>query len=191
MKDKLNQRSKQFSLVLNDSGADVFKDSRHIITAIRCCGVLSIHFVACIKHDKDIDEDTQHVKTPHYHLVISLYQTTRIGTMINLLVDIFKCNANQISIEKCTDLIMATRYLIHLDDFEKVKYHADDVCTNDNELLTNYLEHVNTIKDIKDLITIVHQFPNLCDLMVHIGYDNYKKYRLVINDIRREYQAKY
>lgn len=191
MKDKLNQRSNKFALVLNDNGADVFKDTQHIVRMFRTSGVLSIHFIACIKHDKDIDEETNHLKTPHYHLVISLYNNTRIGTLLNLISDLFHANPNQISIEKCTDLDMSTRYLIHLDDFEKVKYHKEDIITNDEEILKTALERVFAIKGIKDLITIVHQFPNLCDLMVHIGYDNYKKYRLVINDIRREYNAKY
>lgn len=191
MKDKLNQRSTKFSLVLNDSGADVFKNSRHIVNTISCCGVLSIHFIACIKHDKDLDEDTQHVKTQHYHVVLSLYNSTRINTLINLIVDLFNCNANQISIEKCTSLEMATRYLIHLDDFDKQEYNKNDIVTNDNNKLKECLEYVDKIKDIKDLITIVKQFPKLTDLMVHIGYDNYKKYRLVIRDIRLELNTIY
>lgn len=191
MKDKLNQRSKQFSLVLNDNGADVFKNSRYIVTTIRCCGLLSIHFIACIKHDRDIDEQTNHVKTPHYHLVLSIYNTTRLSTIINLLVDLFHCNENQVSIEKCTSLEMSTRYLIHLDDFEKVPYRKEDIETNDYSKLKECLEYVDKIKDIKDLIVLCQQFPVLTDLMIHIGYDNYKKYRLVINDIRREFCNRY
>ena len=191
MMDKLNQRSTKFSLVLNDSGAELFKNSRYIVTTIRCCGLLSIHFIACIKHDKDVDEETQHIKTQHYHLVLSLYNSTRLSTLVNLLVDLFHCNANQISIEKCTSLEMATRYLIHLDDFEKQPYNKEDIVTNDFVKLKECLEYVDKIKDIKDLITVVKQFPKLTELMVHIGYDNYKKYRLVIQDIRRDINTIY
>ena len=184
MKEKLNQRSCRFSLVLNDNGADVFKNSNHIVNTIRCCDLLSIHFIACIKHDSDLDEETQHVKTVHYHLVISLYNNCRLSTMLNILSDLFKCNVNQISIEKCNDLIASTRYLIHLEDFEKYPYDRNDIVTNDTGLLKDYLEYVDKIKDAKDLIAIVRQFPNLLDLIAHIGLDNYKKYRTAIHDIR-------
>ena len=136
MKDKLNQRSSKFSLVFNDNGADLFKNSRYIVTTIRNCGLLSIHFIACIKHDKDLDEQTNQLKTIHYHIVLSLYNTTRLITMIKLLVDLFHCNENQISIEKCTSLEMATRYLIHLDDFDKADYRKEDIETNDYSFFT-------------------------------------------------------
>ena len=189
--DKLNQRSNKFSLVLNDSGADCFKNSNYIVTTVRCCDLLSIHFVACIKHDKDVDDETNHVKTLHYHLVISLYNNCRVSTMLNIIVDLFHCNENQVSIEKCNNLISSTRYLIHLDDFEKEPYNRTDIVCNDYSLLKDYLDYVDKIKDAKDLIAIVRQFPNLLELIARIGLDNYKRYRTTIHDIRLELNTRY
>lgn len=188
MKNVLNQRSTQFTIVLNDSGANVFKDSSHIVRTLRCADDLCIVYIACIKHDRDLDEETQHVKTVHYHVVVQFDRVYRIGSVINIFVDLFHCNANQVSVDKCTSLVMQTRYLIHLDEApnEKHHYNACDIITNNSDLVSRYLKYIKEIASIDDLITIVYQFPNLCELMSRIGYDNYKKYRIIIQDIRRE-----
>lgn len=184
--EKLNCRSDKFTIVLNDSGADVFKNSAFIKTKIMCCDFLSVIFIAVIKHDKDVDEETNHVKTTHYHLVLQLDRIYRIGSMIKLLCDIFHCNENQISIDKCSSLVMQTRYLVHLDDFDKYQYRIDDIESNNFDLIGKYMYYVRSITDVESLITLVKQYKNLLELMSVIGYDNYKKYRIVISDIRRE-----
>lgn len=191
MKSKLTDRSTKWSLILNDNGFDCFKNCHNIVNTIRCCGLLSIHFIACIKHDKDYDEETQQIKTLHYHLVISLYNKCNLSSILNLIVDLFHCNSNQVTVEKCTNLISSTRYLIHLDDFDKFAYDRNDIVCDDYSLLKTYLDYVVNIKDTKDLIAIVRQFPNLLDLIAHIGLDNYKKYRIVIHDIRLELNTRY
>ena len=134
MKDKFNSRSDKFCIVLNDSGADVFKSSTNIKTKIMCCDFLSVIYVAVIRHDKDFDEETNHTKTTHYHVVIQLDRIYRVGSMIKLIVEIFKCNENQITIDKCSSIVMQSRYLIHLDDFDKYQYDLFDVENYRNRL---------------------------------------------------------
>ena len=196
-KDVLNQRTNQFTIVLNDSGWDCFKNADYIVRRIRTCDLLCVIYIACIKHDKDIDEETQHVKTTHYHLVMLIDRTLRLGSMLNLLVDIFKCNANQISIDKCTSLCMQSRYLIHLDELPNEKHHYNefDVITydshNSRKQFCDYLNAIIKISDVNDIIAIIRQFPRLDELIKHIGFDNYKKYRLIILDLKREQFDKY
>ena len=189
-KDVLNQRTNQVTIVLNDSGADCFKSSRHIVQQLRCNDLLCILYIACIKHDNDIDEETQHVKTPHYHLIIKLDRSYRLGTMINLICDTFHCNANQVQIDKCTSLCMQSRYLIHLDEIDKYHYDENDVitfdCHNSRSEFTDYLNRLVKLNDINDIIFLVNQFPRLDILIQKIGLENYKKYRTVIQDLRRE-----
>lgn len=185
-KDILNQRSDKFTIVLNDSGADLFKNARNIVRKMSCNELLCILFIACIKHDKDYDAEQQQLKTTHYHLVIMFDRAYRLGTILTLLCDTFNCNANQVSIDKCSSMIMQTRYLIHLDDFDKYQYDKTDIVCNDTDYLNKCFNYIRKIVDIDDLIVIVRQFPVLTELMSRIGYDNYKKYRLVISDIRRE-----
>lgn len=185
--EKLNQRSETFCIVLNDSGADVFHNSRYIRDKLKYCEELEVIFVAVIKHDRDLDDDTKQLKTLHYHVVLQLDKMCRIGTMINKLVDLFSCNANQITIDKCNSLVMQVRYLIHLDDIDKYHYPLFDIETNDEEFVAKCFTYRKTIQSIDELITLVNQYGrNLLELMKVIGYENYKKYRVVINDIRKE-----
>lgn len=184
--EKLNQRSNQFSIVLNDTGADVLKSSSHIVHEICNQLDLSIIYVACIMHDMDKDE-YGNLKTKHYHLLIHTGSICRLGTMIKFLCDLLHCNENQVSIEKCTSLEMQTRYLIHLDDFDKHIYSKDDIQTNNKEFVDKCMSYIKSITCIDDLIDICKEYKNsLLKLMSVIGYENYKKYRVVIADIRRE-----
>lgn len=185
--DKLSQRGSKFTLVLNDTGANVFGSAHDIVYKLINQTDIVFIFVACIKHDKDIDNETGNVKTEHYHLVVSLGANCRVGTFLNYIVDTFHCNENQVTIEKCSSIEMQTRYLIHLDEIDKWRYDEADVVSNDTEQLHKYMTMVPVICDIDDLIKICTTHKNnLLKLMSAIGYENYKKYRVVIADIRRE-----
>ena len=72
MIDKLNQRSDKFTIVLNDNECDLFRNAHNIVNKIITCYDVNVSYVACIMHDKDIDEETNHVKTKHYHVVLEL-----------------------------------------------------------------------------------------------------------------------
>lgn len=180
-KDKLNQRSNKFSLVLNDNELNLFKSSDHIVHKLLIEG-LDICYIACIMHDNDCD-DFGNLKTKHYHLIIVFVGNYRIGTIINLLVGMFHCNNNQISIEKCNNIASQVQYLIHLNDIDKYQYNKFDIVTNDKELTENYLKQLTNIKDSQELIRLCRVYKNPLDLLNVIGIDNYKKYRIVIQDI--------
>lgn len=185
MIDKLNSRSNTFSLVLNDSGADVFKSAHNIKEKIVCDDKMCVPYVAVIKHDNDID-DVGNVKTVHYHVVIQFDSVCRLRTCIDYFVRLFNCNPNQVSCEKCTSMVMQTRYLIHLDDFDKYQYDMWDIETNNIDFVSKSMKYVKNIISIDDLIVLVKQYKNLLELMSVIGYENYKRYRVIITDIRRE-----
>lgn len=181
----LNQRSDKFTIVFNDSGANLFKSVRFIKQKLMT-SAKDIIYLAVIKHDKDYDYDLQQLKTIHYHLIIQFSGNYRIGTIINYLIDEFHCNENQITIDKCTSLIMQTRYLVHLDDFDKFQYKITDIETNNFDFVNKAMKYIKNVNTIDDLIIICKEYTNLYDLMCVLGYENYKKYRLIITDIRKE-----
>ena len=186
----LNQRSDKFTIILNDNELHLFKNARYIIKEINCIQSLCLIFGACIYHDKDYDEYAKKYKTPHYHLVIHVDRNYRIGTVINLISDCFKCNANQISIDKCNDLCAQTRYLINEDEYEKEKYHYDrgDIATNKYDTLYRYLD-IKRIADLKDCVDVVRQYHyDLEEIMMNIS--NYDKWRKYINDLVVNYHRK-
>ena len=184
--DKLNQRSNQFSLVLNDCGANVFQNSHHIVYELVNQEDVCVIYCACIMHDKDEDEHGN-LKTTHYHLVVQLNAQCRLKTFLNFIVDTFHCNENQVSIEKCSSIEMQTRYLVHLDDFDKYQYDAHDMVSNNDEFVKKCMSYFKSISCVDDLIAICQEYKNnLLKLMSVICYENYKKYRVVIADIRRE-----
>lgn len=184
--DKLSQRSNQFSLVLNDSGANVFQNSRHIVYELVNQEDVCVIYCSCIMHDRDEDE-YGNLKTTHYHLVVQLNAQCRLKTFLNFIIDKFHCNENQVSIEKCSSIEMQTRYLVHLDDFDKYQYSAEDIVSNNEEFVKKCMSYIKRISCVDDLIAICQEYKNnLLKLMSVIGYENYKKYRVVIADIRRE-----
>lgn len=184
--DKLKQRGNKFSLVLNDSGADLFKNSHHIVYTLTTQTDVVIIYCACILHDRDTDE-FNNVKTKHYHLVVHIGAQTSVSSFLKFIVDLFHCNENQVSIEKCSSLEMQTRYLMHMDDIDKEPYSVEEIQTNNLEFVKKCTAYIKYISGIDDLIEICKEYKNnLLKLMSVIGYDNYKKYRVVIADIRRE-----
>ena len=178
------QRSNAFTIVLNDDfDGLILKDVRNVFHRIMVAS-LPIVFVACILHDRDTDE-YNHVKINHYHIVLTLSSSIRIGTIINSLLDIFNgLRENMISIDKCTSVSAQTRYLIHLDDYDKFQYDESDIVTNNSSQVRYYLKEITKINDVNDLIAVVEQYKNLRELIRVLGIENYKKYRFVIKDLR-------
>lgn len=181
MVDKLNQRSDKFTIVLNDNEVNLFKDSETIVNKLITDVDVGVSYIACIKHDRDIDEELQHVKTLHYHVVLELDSICRVGTVLKWLCNKFHCNENQVSIDKCNSLAMQSRYLLHLDDIDKVRYYETEVSTNNIFRFKDYLTLVK-IKDMKDLIARVKEYHYDIEIIMSkiVNYDKYRKY---INDI--------
>ena len=178
------QRSNAFTIVLNDDfDGLILKDVRNVYHRFMVAS-LPLVFIACILHDRDTDE-YNHVKIRHYHVVLTLSSSIRIGTLINYLLDIFNgLRENMISIDKCSSVSAQTRYLIHLDDCDKFQYDESDIVTNNKSQVEYYLKEITRINDVNDLIAIVEQYRNLRELIRVLGIDNYKRYRLVIKDLR-------
>lgn len=183
-----NQRSDKFTIVLNDNHFERFQSARRIYRRFVTSDEIGVVWIGVIKHDKDIDEETKHVKTPHYHVVLQLDKICRVQTMINKIMDLFECYENMITIDKCTSICMQARYLCHLDDFDKAQYFPVDVETNDKDVLERYYSLV-IIRDVHDLIGVVkHYHYDLEEIMQHVAH--YDKWRKYINDLIINYNRK-
>lgn len=184
----LNQRSTDFSIVLNDNELKLFKSSRHIFTKFMTSESMSPVYIAIIYHDNDYIEEEHRLKTPHYHIALELGKMCRVGTLLRTICDLFHCNENQVSIEKCSSICMYSRYLCHLDDYDKYQYLTADVVTNDIDVLNRYYSLV-IVRDIHDLINVVkHYRYDLEEIMQNVAhYDKWRKYinDLIINNVRK------
>lgn len=180
--EKLKQRDSVFHIILNDNGANVFQSKRHVYHVLMTQEQFTIVYLGINYHDKDLNEYGD-LETPHYHLALQIDKYAWFQTIINWFCELFKCNANQVTISK-TDLVMRVRYLIHFDDVDKYSYERSDIVTNNEDFTNKCFKYIPKIVCIDDLISIVKAYPNLLELMSVIGYNNYKKYRSVIRDIR-------
>lgn len=182
-----SQRSTQFTIVLNDNELHLFKSSENIVKLLTSDDTKYINFIACIKHDKDKDEHGI-LKTVHYHVVIQFDCRYSFGTVIDFLTFTFKCNENQITIDKCNDLCAQSRYLIHLDDGDKEPYLPFDVVTNKQVELDKFFK-TQKITSITQLISVVRSYHyDLEEIMMNItNYDKWRRHicDLIINHNRR------
>ena len=120
-KKKASQVGVAFSLVLNDNGANLFHDSRTIMRRLIQSKKYQINYCAVGFHDKDINEFGDK-KTNHYHVVLEFDGRMRLGTCFDFIQEVFHCNDNQISLEKCSDVGAQTRYILHKDELDKYHY---------------------------------------------------------------------
>lgn len=186
--DFKNQRSDKFSIILNDSDVVKLKSAKNIVNKLEE-NLWTINFIACIKHDKDVNEETKQLKTIHYHLVIDFNGNYRVGTIMNWLTEIFNLNENQISIQKCTSLEMQARYLCHIDDFDKEQYDPQEIASNDLSKVRKWYEKV-FIKDLEDCVkTVKDRHYDLETIMTTIA--NYDKWRKYINDLIINHNRRY
>ena len=186
----LNQRSDKFTIVLNDNELNNLKSAKHILQSFKLSENIGLVYIAVIKHDRDKCDDGLNLKTLHYHVVLHLNKICRISTLLNYIMDTFHLNENQVSMDKCNSLCMQSRYLIHLDDFDKEQYYASEVECNDIDVFNRYLSLV-IVRDIHDLIGVVkHYHYDLEEIMLNISnYDKWRKYinDLIINERRKTY----
>lgn len=186
--NNLKQRSNQFNLVLNDNELNLFHDSSWLFKEI-LNRISDIGFLALIKHENEWDSLEKRVKTNHYHIVMTLAynRVSSLNNVLQMFVDAFHCNENQISIEKCNDVCASVRYLIHLDNIDKESYLPFDIYSTDDALVGEYLSRIREIHDIKEVIKIAHQYAfNTEQIMLHIGHSNWKKWRVEFQDLKRD-----
>lgn len=177
---KAHQVSCAFSIVLNDNGADLFHSSRDILKKFMLSERYRIRFIAVGFHDKDIN-DFGDKKTNHYHLVIDFVDKMRLISCFNYIIDLFHCNGNQISIEKCSDVGSQTRYILHYDHADKYQYHRNILITNSEKTADFYLSRI-TIHDEEDLINIVDRYPSRRKLLLVLGKKQYRDWYFFIRD---------
>jgi len=134
-----------------------------------------------IVHDKDIDAIGD-LKRKHIHLILKSKKKIRSETIISNIVDMSKgvmC-AEQFSDRVCADLSLAIQYLTHKNDSDKYQYSYDNIFTNDLEGLEIEYNKEKEL-DVDRLTDIIMNCKNKIQIVKTIGYDNYMKYRYIIN----------
>lgn len=184
MVNKLQQRGSDFSLVLNDNELDLFKTEKYINGRIQKC--LPVKFIASLKHDSDFDE-YGHRKTIHYHVVLVLRIRCTVGSLIKILSDLFHCNENQISCEKCSDVCMQVRYLVHKDDLDKTQYLAFDIESNNQMAVINYMSKQVDVVDTTDIDVICDKYHfNFREIAKCLGHKQFKQWLWYIQATKRD-----
>jgi len=138
-----------------------------------------------IKHDKDVDNQGQ-LKRPHYHLVLVALKRYRVKQILNMLVDIFNTNIENIQIDENISLIASVQYLIHLNDSNKYQYSSKEIYTNNEDNLNALLLENPTTNELttQQLIDFIFtQKMNRLELINCIGIGKYQHYRYTINDL--------
>ena len=184
MKDKMLQRSNRVCFILNDNGADLFHNSKFILNKL--IEVFSPTFCAVIKHDKDIDDEINQLKTIHYHVVMCCYSNMILQSYLFMICKTFHCNENQITIEKCGDIVMSTQYLIHQNDLDKYQYYPFDIESNDTKVLHAYLSKIVKINTTEEAVALYDRFDgNIRSLMKNLSKKVYKDWRIFFQDLER------
>ena len=180
MNDLLNKRSSNFVIVLNSpKDIDFIEFYDFFMNTLKSYNS-NFDFYS-ILHDSDI-KDNGELKTPHYHIVISFKNgfRTRCATILNLFDDDTRLC---ISIQLCVNLISSIRYLIHLDNETKFQYSRDLISTNNNRMLSNYLDGNTELENLSasELIYICKELEySRMKILNYIGLNNFNKYYKVI-----------
>lgn len=86
---------------------------------------------AWIVHDGDISTTTMEVESIHYHIVGELKQRTRLGTLLNRIVNHFGFdNPFGIEIDTARCIEACYQYLIHKNDKDKTPHDLNEIVTN-------------------------------------------------------------
>ena len=180
MNDLLNKRSSNFVIVLNSpKDIDFIEFYDFFMNTLKAYNS-NFDFYS-ILHDSDI-KDNGELKTPHYHIVISFKNgfRTRCATILNLFDDDTRLC---ISIQLCVNLFSSIRYLIHLDNETKYQYSRDLISTNNNRMLSNYLDGNTELENLSasELIYICKELEySRMKILNYIGLNNFNKYYKVI-----------
>ena len=130
-----------------------------------------------ILHCRDIDDETKLLKRQHYHVVLKLSKRVRKGTLLNLLSALAEWTTVAISAELLFNKRSAVRYLVHEDSKDKYQYSEDDIITNNESQLFNYLHFDCDNLDTDNLIDIITRCNfNKLEIMKVIGIKAYTQY---------------
>lgn len=94
---------------------------------------------AYIKHESDTEEGT-----PHYHFLVRHNGTRSVGQIAD------KLGISGQYVQVCRKVVAFRRYMLHLDQDEKLKYTIDDIHTSD---LSSFRVAIsgNEKKDVNDI----------------------------------------
>lgn len=199
----LNTRSRYVHLIIDDW---IQKDGFKIILNGNYLSYLqdwlkeNTDFYALIYHDMDTKIDYNGVlvhKTEHTHVVFLLKenetskktgkkQYKRFSTILNEISTTTSFPTLLMTISVAKDWIGNCRYLLHLDSEDKYLYDKENVITSDIEMFDNFIAKQSDVLTTDSLYKILDECSySLFNVMRRLGLDNYKKYRLVIQDIIR------
>lgn len=182
-KENLKEISYDFSIVLNDTGADLLKNERNILKKLCDNEKLDINICSVIRHDQDIDEEINQLKTLHYHCAVRCNRKLMVSSLIKEVVNTFHINENQISVKKLSSLESYTRYLIHLDNGDKYQYMPFDIVSNNQKYVNDCLTKM-MIRDERHCLGIVQRFHYKYEEII-TNVVNWKKYNSLIKDFIR------
>lgn len=147
---------------------------------------------AGILHYKDTEPDTGVVKRKHYHIVLRLYEKKRGSTIINFISKHLDCSKEIITIDNCGDVNGLTRYLLHLDNPEKVLYAPFEIFTNDETGVKLAIEYSPNTLTPDSLMSIIYSNNgNRWGVIKQIGLDAYCKYEKAIRVALDEFFLQY
>lgn len=198
----LNTRSRYVHLIINDKLVNqqsvrlegTIKDKLQSWLDANC------DFYAFIYHDMDTKLNDMGVlvhKVNHTHIVMLLKcneiskksgqkQYKRFSTILSDIENAIDFPTLIMTISVAKDWIGNCRYLLHLDSEDKYPYDKENVITNDIEMYDNYISKQSDFLTTDTLYKILYECSySLFNVMRRLGLDNYKKYRLVIQDIIR------
>lgn len=147
---------------------------------------------AGILHYKDIDTESGELKRKHYHIVLRLYEKKRGSTIINFISKQLDCSKEIITIDNCGDVNGLTRYLLHLDNPEKVPYAPFEIFTNDDTAVNLALDYSPNSLTPDSLMSIVYSTNgSKWGIIKQIGLDAYCKYERAIRVALDEFYLQY
>lgn len=147
---------------------------------------------AGILHYKDINPESGEMKRKHYHIALRTYDKKRSTTIINFVSKKLDCSKEIITIEPSGDINSLTRYLLHLDNPEKVLYAPFEIFTNDEtgvQLALNYSPNSLTPDSLMSIIYSTNG--NRWGIIKQIGLDLYCKYERAISVALQEFFLQY
>lgn len=150
-----------------------------------------------ILHDKDVDEVTGEIKHAHYHIIIKYPSRHVKNAVIKDMAKLFGTlglkdeNGKNIGFSWISvrdglgnsDLVGNIRYLMHLDNVDKVSYKETDMMTNDRDYMALAISGGITIEYLIEVV----KGATKSDIAKAIGLENYLRYRWVILDLDKEF----
>lgn len=184
-----NNAVKNHSIVIEYYDNDKQKEI-HQEDLIRVLALLGKY--AGILHYKDANPESGEIKRKHYHIALRCYDKKRSSTIINFISKKLDCSKEIITIEPSGDINSLTRYLLHLDNPEKVLYAPFEIFTNDKTGVQLALDYSPNSLTPDSLMSIIYSNNgSKWGIIKQIGLDMYCRYERAIRVALEEYYLSY